>query len=127
VGLRAALRPGCNILKPVARKVGLVISSAPSQGNSCRDQLDIALAAASLGLELELFFTARGIDQLIGNRGGHQGWKVLPELSNTRAWASTDTIDTALNAGQTMCLPVKAALPSEVADMLAACDSSMAI
>lgn len=77
-------------------KVGLIVRSAPFQGRSGRDQLDLALAVASLGFELELFFIGDGVLQLLGGRaceaaglpGGIRGWQSLPELTPVTAWVS---------------------------------------
>ena len=121
------MRPGSNVLNAEVKKIGLLIRSAPGSGNAARDQLDIALAAAGLGIELELFFTAEGIEQLLPDRGGHKAWKALPELSATRAWASADTLDTAHKLCQQMSLQVNAAPASEMATYLAACECSMVI
>jgi tRNA 2-thiouridine synthesizing protein C len=79
-----------------ATKVGLIVRSAPFQGRSGRDQLDLALAAGSLGFELELFFIGDGVLQLLGGRacdaaglpGGIRGWQSLPELTPVTAWVS---------------------------------------
>ncbi|MFT5138717.1 MAG: hypothetical protein ACI9H8_000366 [Lysobacterales bacterium] len=78
-------------------------------------------------MELELFFTAEGIEQLLPDRGGHKGWKALPELSTVRAWASADTLESEHMACQQMSLQVKAAPTREMAVQFATCDCSMVI
>ena len=80
------------------KRLGLVVRSAPWSGRSGRDQLDIALAAASLGVELDLYFLAEGLLQLAqgkqpaeaGLPAGLKGWKSLPGLTTVRAFALSE-------------------------------------
>ena len=73
-------------------RLGLIVRSAPWCGRSGRDQLDLALAAASLELDLLLFFTGAGLLQLraglqgqaAGLPAGLKAWKSLPELTSCR-------------------------------------------
>lgn len=70
----------------------LIVRSAPWQGRSGREQLDLALAAASAGVELVLVFTGAGRLQLLAGqqpRAAHlpvglKAWKSLPELTACR-------------------------------------------
>lgn len=79
---------------PEIRRLGLVIRSAPWRGRSNRDQLDIALAAAALGMELDLYFLGEGALQLLTRRdgaaaglpAGHRAWAGLAELAPTRVF-----------------------------------------
>jgi sulfur relay (sulfurtransferase) DsrF/TusC family protein len=75
---------------PGTPRLGLVIRSAPWVGRSGREQLDVALAAASLGVELVLVFTGAGRLQLLAGmqpRAAHlpvglKAWQSLPELTH---------------------------------------------
>lgn len=75
-------------------RLGLVIRSGPFEGRSARDQLDVALAAATLGYDLELFFVGAAAMQLQSRRNpgaallprGSGGWRALPQLAGTRNW-----------------------------------------
>lgn len=72
--------------------LGLLICQPPWKGRSGRDQLDFALAAAALEIELRLFFLNAGVQQLwddhqpekAGLPRGLRGWKALPELTCAR-------------------------------------------
>ena len=59
--------PGTQPLQGQLR-LGLIVRSAPWYGRSGRDQLDLALAAASMGVELLLFFTGPGVLQLLAGQ-----------------------------------------------------------
>jgi sulfur relay (sulfurtransferase) DsrF/TusC family protein len=109
-------------------KVGLIIRSGPSGGHSARDQLDVALAAASLEFELELFFLGAGIQQLRSgqdqNPAGHKGWKALPGLTRVNAWA--------LDSGwkyseEAMSLEVTTVNSAELAARIAGCSRIMVV
>lgn len=75
-----------------ATGLGLIIRSGPWVGRSGREQLDVALAAASLGVELVLVFTGAGRLQLLAGqqpRAAHlpvglKAWKSLTELTACR-------------------------------------------
>lgn len=75
-------------------RIGLVVRSGPGEGRSGRDSLDVALACAAAGLELDLFFIGSGVLQLLDERnpgasgwpGGHRGWGGLPELTSVRGF-----------------------------------------
>jgi len=108
------------------RKTGLVVQSAPGPGLQSRDQLDIALSAASLGMELELFFTPLGITHLVPGCGGHKGWKALPELTSVKAWATAETLQSA-GSPKEFLIKVNVATADEIAIRLAACDLAMVI
>jgi sulfur relay (sulfurtransferase) DsrF/TusC family protein len=79
------------------QRLGLVVRSGPWQGRSNRDQLDVALAAAALGMEIDLYFLGEGALQLLVNRdgapaglpAGHRAWASLPELTPTRVFVET--------------------------------------
>lgn len=77
------------------QRLGLLVRSAPWGGRSGRDQLDLAMAAAALGIEIDLFFLGDGVLHLIEERQPEraglppaiQGWRALSELTKVRAWA----------------------------------------
>ena len=97
--------------------------------------MDIALAAATLGLELELFFTGEGVLQLLADReahtgmlpGGLRGWKSLPELTPVNAWVADSALETFVGPETELILDVKRASEREIALRLAGCDQAMVI
>ena len=118
-----------------SRKIGLVVRSGPYQGRSSRDQLDIALAAATLGLELKLFFTGEGVLQLLADRdarksmlpGSLRGWKSLPALTSVTAWVAESALASFVEPDAELILKVKRASQREIALRLAGCDQAMVI
>lgn len=118
-----------------SRKIGLVVRSGPYQGRSSRDQLDIALAAATLGLELELFFTGEGVLQLLADRdarksmlpGSFRGWKSLAALTSVTAWVAESALASFVEPDAELILKVKSANQREIALRLAGCDQVMVI
>lgn len=74
--------------------LALIVRSGAYHGRSARDQLDIALAAASLDWTLELFFIGDGVTQLLANSEpgqanlprGQKGWGGLPHMTPIRCW-----------------------------------------
>ncbi len=118
-----------------SRKIGLVVRSGPYQGRSSRDQLDVALAAATLDLELELFFTGEGVLQLLADRdaqagnlpGGLRGWKSLPGLTLVKAWVADSALEAFVGPETRLILDVQRASESEIALRLAGCDQAMVI
>ena len=110
--------------------IGLVVRSGPFQGRSSRDQLDLALAAASLNFHLELFFIGDGVLQLLANRdvsagqlpGGLKGWKSLPEIASVNAWTADDVPESHVIKGAHALLDVSVVSTLEMARRLAHCD-----
>ena len=106
------------------QRLGVVIRSAPWQGRSGRDQLDVALAAAALGLELELYFFDDGLLQLARARdgsaaslpAGHKAWRSLWDFTEVRAWASGEQLLQLENCGVELVCPVQAATAAEMAE-----------
>ena len=97
--------------------------------------MDIALSAATLGLELELFFTGEGVLQLLADRdvskgmlpGGLRGWKSLPGLTSVKAWVADSALAYFVEAETELLLDVKIASEREIALRLAGCDQAMVI
>jgi len=94
--------PGAGI-----QRLGLVVRSGPWRGRSNRDQLDVALAAAAMGMELDLFFVGEGALQLLTGRDGaaaglppgHRAWASLAELTPTRVFMETSRYEALHSAG----------------------------
>ena len=72
--------------------LGLIVRRPVYEGRSGRDTLDMALAAASLGVGLHLFFIGDGVAHLLAERepgltglpGGHKAWAAISDLAPTR-------------------------------------------
>lgn len=109
--------------------IGLLIRSGPFTGRSARDQLDLALTAATLDFELNLFFTGAGIQQLLPDHDPHgaglprgsKGWASLPALTRVRAWVSAESLQGLGATPAELLLDVQPLTRAEMALLLAAC------
>lgn len=116
-------------------RLGLLIRSGPWCGRSSRDQLDIALAAAALGFELELFFMGAGVLQLLADRDGrqaglppgHKAWASLTDLAPTRAWVEQGRFEQIQAAGVGWLMTVQAAEAGAMLVRQAQCDRLLVI
>lgn len=114
-------------------RIGLVVRSAPYCGRSGRDQLDLALAAASMGYELELFFTGTGALQLLpgqdpeaaGLPPGIRGWPSLAELGPVSAWVLEDQLKGLRGLAREFALDLQPATGEMLAERIARCDHVM--
>ena len=117
------------------RKAGLIVRSGPFRGRSSRDQLDVALAAASMDCDLELFFSGEGILQLMTERSpasaglpaGIRGWKALPGLCEVNAFSTDQTMSDHVPGGVALLLDVKTVTGAEAARRLSGCDTVLVI
>lgn len=72
--------------------LGLVVRQGAWQGRSGREQLDVAIAAASMGVSLALFFTDEGMLQLLAHRSpagaglppAASAWTAVAEMGAAR-------------------------------------------
>ena len=69
-------------------RFGLIIRSLAYEHRSARSQLDVAMLAASLDLDLRLYFVGEAVMQLVSREdhhsallpAGYRAWASLPEL-----------------------------------------------
>jgi sulfur relay (sulfurtransferase) DsrF/TusC family protein len=112
------------------QRLGLIIRSAPFTGRAARDQLDVALAAATVEYALELFFIGQGALQLVSRHEpaaaclprGSRGWKSLPTLTEVNAWVEPGARAQFDTLGQPCLLDVAELDGPQMADRLQACD-----
>ncbi len=112
------------------RRFGLLVRSAPFFGRSARDQLDIALAAATLDWSLELFFVGPGALQLLGDSQpskaglprGLRAWSSLADLTEVKAWVVPGDKERLLAAGVGLLIEVDELAESGMAVRLSRCD-----
>ncbi len=111
-------------------RLGLVIRSAPWVGRAGRDALDLALAAATLDIALDLFFIGDGALQLLADREpgpaglppGYRAWASLPDLGEVRYHVDADQW-AALESSGARCLIEAHRVPAaDMPALQAACD-----
>lgn len=96
-------------------KLGLVVRAAPFAGRSARDDLDVALAAATLEIPLEVFFLGFGLWQTAAERSveaallpqGLAGWAALADLTEARFFAEAGLCRRMREAGVGTTVPVE--------------------
>lgn len=78
--------------KPV---MGLIIRAEPYRQRAARSQLDVALVAAAMDCQLELYFVGSAVLQLLLQRdatvarlpAAYRGWASLPEMTEVSTYA----------------------------------------
>ena len=81
--------------------LGLVVRAVPYRQRSARTQLDVALAAGVLELELEIYFVHASIYQLVEGKDpsaaqlppGMRGWNALVNMTDVRFYAEIDWLN----------------------------------
>lgn len=112
------------------KRLGLLVRSSPLEGRSNRDQLDIALAAAALGIELALYFIGEGVVHILPGRDAVQAglpalpkaWSSLAELTTVAAFVDAEVFQLLQGAGADWALEVKPVSPGEMVKSQAQCD-----
>ena len=118
------------MVAPSLSRLGLVIRSAPWQGRAGRDQVDMAIAAASLDIPLELFFVDHGITQLLNGRdpapaglpAAASAWTALPELGPVRFSVEAGRHRALSARGCGFCVDVEPVSADEMRARQSACD-----
>ena len=117
-------------------RLGLVVRSEAYAQRSARSQLDLAVLAASLDIDLHLYFCGPAVLQLLSTfqpqqallPPGYRAWGSLPgliESASLHSWAEPEWLDRLLASGLAMSLQVQ---PMEAAAMRrdwSACDRVM--
>jgi sulfur relay (sulfurtransferase) DsrF/TusC family protein len=78
--------------------LALLVHASPFENRVARADLDIALAAAALDFEIQVYFFGRSILQLATERnsvnallpGGYRAWSAMPELVETVVYAEKE-------------------------------------
>ena len=116
-----------------AFQIGLIIRSGAYQRRSAREQLDVALIAASLDCEVHLYFVAHAVLQLIprgelqasGLPAGYRAWASLPGIMENRNWhafAEVEWLDRLKDQKIATALELRGCSPLEMRKCWADCD-----
>lgn len=104
----------------VQNSLALIIRSAPYARRSARSQLDMALAAAAVDIELEVYFIGAAVLQLALGRNpsgallpaGYRGWGGLQQLAHEQSPASVfaerEWLSRCREADMTLCVEPEA-------------------
>jgi len=83
------------------KRLGLLVYHHPYQNRVARSDVDIALAAAALDLEVHIYFSGRSILQLAEQKniseallpGGYRAWAALPDFGEAKLFAERQWMD----------------------------------
>jgi len=97
------------------RRLALLVRDRPYRRRAARADLDTALAAAAMDVQVELYFLGGAVLQLADGRDssaallppGYRGWSALPDLTEVRAFAEEGWLQRCRRDGIALVLPVK--------------------
>ncbi len=104
-------------MRPAAdRRLALIVRGAPYGRRAPRADLDLALAAAALDFELEIYFIGQALLQLAEEHDGtaaslppgYRAWAALPELGEVRLFGEREWVQRCQRGGITLAVPVEA-------------------
>ena len=120
---------------PFTAELALVVRDGPYSRRSARARLDFALAAASLEMQLELFFIGAGVQQIIAGGepadallpAGLKAWKSLPEMTEIGVWVDDRYWGALCQPGVTLLLPAEPLSAAAMSQRWSACDRVLVI
>ena len=116
------------------RSLALILRGLPYHGRAPRADLDMALAAAALDREVEIYLLGPALLQLAAQRApeaaelpvGYRAWAALPELGEVTLFAEQGWVDRCAEAGIELLLPVQGLAPDELAKRWRRCRQVLA-
>jgi sulfur relay (sulfurtransferase) DsrF/TusC family protein len=99
-----------------AAVLALIVRGHPWHHRAARADLDLALAAVAMDIDLEVYFLGGALMQLAAHRDsedallppGYRAWAALPELAEARFYAEREWLDRCADAAIELILPVRA-------------------
>ena len=115
--------------------LALLVQDAPYRSREVRASLDVALAAAAMDFQLEIYFRGAAIMQLAREMdgetallpAGYRAWAGLPELVDTGFFAEQGRLEQCANRGIELLLPVTGLSPEEWRRRWRLCDRAMVL
>lgn len=103
--------------------LALLVHTSPFEKRVARADLDLALAAAALDFEIQVYFFGDSIMQLATDRnsidallpGGYRAWSALPDLADTVVYAEKKWLDSCAARGIKLVMDVKGLDPCGMA------------
>jgi sulfur relay (sulfurtransferase) DsrF/TusC family protein len=97
------------------KRLALIVRGAPYGRRAPRADLDLALAAAALDFELEIYFIGESLLQLAAERDGtaahlppgYRAWAALPDLCKVRIFGERQWVRRCECAGIELAVPVE--------------------
>lgn len=118
-----------------AHSLALLVQSRPYENRASRANLDLALAAAAMDIELYLYFAGAAILQLASRRDcetallppGYRAWAALPELAETVVYGEQAWLDYLELMKTALVLPVRALSATDMSAQWRRHDHAMVI
>lgn len=103
--------------------LALLVHASPFENRVARADLDLALAAAALDFEIQVYFFGDSILQLATERnsvdallpGGYRAWSALPDLAETVVYAEKEWLDSCTARGISLVMGVEGLDPCGMA------------
>jgi sulfur relay (sulfurtransferase) DsrF/TusC family protein len=97
------------------QRLALLVRRGPYRQRAARADLDVALAAAALDFDLDLYFLDAALLQLAAGRdgaaallpAGYRAWGALPDLTRLRAYAEREWLERCARHSIELLLPVQ--------------------
>lgn len=111
------------------RRLALIVRGRPYGRRAPRADLDLALAAAALDFELEIYFIGASLLQLAAERngsaarlpGGYRAWAALPDLSEVRMFGEVEWVQKCERGGIALEAPVEGLDPDRMRSRWRSC------
>jgi sulfur relay (sulfurtransferase) DsrF/TusC family protein len=115
------------------RRLALIVRGAPYGRRAPRADLDLALAAAALDFELEIYFIGESLLQLAAERDGaaaylppgYRAWAALPDLCEVRMFAESEWVQRCERSGITLAVPVEGLDPDRMRSSWRTCRQAL--
>jgi sulfur relay (sulfurtransferase) DsrF/TusC family protein len=115
--------------------LALFIQSAPYKNRVARADVDLALAAAALDLDIRVYFPGHSAMQLVAQRNaseaqlpaGYRAWAALPDLAGSRVFVEQEWLDFCLGRGLELVMPVESLDAQGFRDSWRSCDHVMVL
>ena len=96
-------------------RLALIIRSGPCRSRESRAEVDLALAALAIDMEVEIYFVGDAILQLAADKdaaaallpGGYKAWAALPDLGEVRVCAEGSWVNRLERLGIELCTSVE--------------------
>ena len=96
------------------RRLALIVRGRPYERRAPRADLDLALAAAALDFQLEVYFLGPALLQLAADRDGaaahlppgYRAWAALPDLADVQVFGEREWLRRCRDRGIDLLLPV---------------------
>ena len=110
-------------------RLALIVRGLPYGRRAPRADLDLALAAAALDFELEVYFIGASLLQLAAERDGsaarlppgYRAWAALPDLSEVRMFGELEWVQRCEQGGIALEAPVEGLDPDRMRSRWRAC------